>query len=82
MDLNTQEFIEKLDVLWGRLFTYNHALMKRSEDKKLYGSESFVDVIDFYLTSQAQCFIKDLLLNHIILVVKVCFLPHAVFLKV
>ncbi len=65
MDFNIKEYTKLLDLLWGRLFTYNHTLMKRSEDKKLYGSESFTDVIDFYLTSQAQCFIKDLLLNHV-----------------
>lgn len=65
MDFKIKEYTKLLDLLWGRLFTYNHALMKRSEDKKHYGSESFTDVIDFYLTSQAQCFIKDLLLNHV-----------------
>ena len=65
MDFNIKEYIELLNLLWGRLFTYNHSLMKRSENKKLYGTETFIDVIDFYLTSQAQCFIKDMLLNHI-----------------
>lgn len=65
MDFNAKEFIEQLNLFWGRLFTYNHSLMKRSEDEKLYGSESFIDVIDFYLTSQAQCFIKDFLMQHI-----------------
>ena len=61
MDNNIKEFISELDTLWGRLFTYNHALMKRSEDENKFGSESFTDVIDFYLTSQAQCFIKDVM---------------------
>ena len=65
MDTNEKEFINQLNLLWGRLFTYNHALMKRSEDEEQFGSESFIDVIDFYLTSQAQCFIKDILLSHI-----------------
>ena len=64
MDNNIKEFISELDTLWGRLFTYNHALMKRSEDENKFGSESFTDVIDFYLTSQAQCFIKDVMLHH------------------
>ena len=27
MDNNIKEFISELDTLWGRLFTYNHALM-------------------------------------------------------
>ena len=65
MDFNAKDFIEQLDLFWGRLFTYNHTLMKRSEDEKQFGSETFTDVIDFYLTSQAQCFIKDFLLQHI-----------------
>ena len=65
MNFNAKQFIEQLDLFWGRLFTYNHALMKKSEDEKQFGSESFTDVIDFYLTSQAQCFIKDFLLQHI-----------------
>ena len=64
MDNNIKEFISELDTLWGRLFTYNHALMKRSEDENKFGLESFTDVIDFYLTSQAQCFIKDVMLHH------------------
>ena len=65
MDFNAKDFLEQLDSFWGRLFTYNHALMKKSEDEEKFGSESFVDVIDFYLTSQAQDFIKDFLLQHI-----------------
>ncbi len=65
MDFNAKEFIEQLDLFWGRLFTYNHALMKKSEGEKQFGMESFADVIDFYLTSQTQCFIKDFLLQHI-----------------
>ena len=64
MDFNTKEFFEQLDLFWGRLFTYNYDLMKRSEDENQFGSESFTDVIDFYITSQAQCFIKDFLLQH------------------
>ena len=64
MDFNAKEFFEQLDLFWGRLFAYNHALMKRSEDENQFGSESFTDVIDFYITSQAQCFIKDFLLQH------------------
>ncbi len=59
------EFFEHLSVLWGELFDYNHLLMKRSEDDKLYGKENFYDVIDFYLTSQAQSFIKGFLMQHI-----------------
>lgn len=65
MDFDAKEFLMQLDVFWGRLFTYNHILMKRSEDERQFGSESFTDVIDFYLTSQVQCFIKDFLLQHI-----------------
>ncbi len=65
MDFDAKEFLMQLDLFWGRLFTYNHTLMKHSEDEKQFGSESFTDVIDFYLTSQAQCFIKDFLLQHI-----------------
>lgn len=65
MDFNAQEFIEQLNLFWGRLFAYNHALLKKSENEKQFGSESFSDIIDFYLTSQAQCFIKDFLLQHI-----------------
>lgn len=64
MDLNAKDFLNHLSMFWGRLFTYNHTLMKRSEDEKKFGSESFIDVIDFYLTSQAQGFIKDILLHH------------------
>lgn len=52
MDFNAKEFIEQLDLFWGRLFTYNHALMKKSEGEKQFGLESFADVIEFYLTSQ------------------------------
>lgn len=59
MDFNAKEFIEQLNLFGGRLFSYNHLLLKRSEDKSLHGKESFEDIIDFYLTSQAQCFIKD-----------------------
>ena len=65
MDFNAKEFVEQLNLFWGRLFTYNHTLMKRSEDEALYGKESFSDIIDFYLTSQAQSFIKDFFLKHI-----------------
>lgn len=65
MDFDEKEFLMQLDIFWGQLFTYNHTLMKRSEDEKKFGLESFTDVIDFYLTSQAQCFIKDFLLQHI-----------------
>ena len=65
MDVNAKDFIQQLDLFWGQLFTYNHTLMKRSEDDKQFGLESFTDIMDFYLTSQAQCFIKDFLLQHI-----------------
>ncbi len=65
MDFNAQEFIEQLNLFWGRLFAYNHVLLKKSENEKQFGLESFSDIIDFYLTSQAQCFIKDFLLQHI-----------------
>lgn len=65
MDVNSKDFIQQLDLFWGQLFTYNHTLMKRSEDDKQFGLESFTDIMDFYLTSQAQCFIKDFLLQHI-----------------
>lgn len=60
----TQIIVEELNTFWGRLFTYNHALMKRSEDEELFGTESFTDIIDFYLTSQALTFVKDVLLQH------------------
>lgn len=65
MDFDEKEFLMQLDLFWGRLFAYNHSLMKRSEDEQQFGSESFTDVINFYLTSQAQCFVKDFLLQHI-----------------
>lgn len=64
MDLNAKDFIAQLGSFWGKLFTYNHALMKRSEDETKFGSESFTEIIDFYLTSQSLGFIKDLLLRH------------------
>lgn len=64
MDFKIDEFTEQLNIFWGRLFEYNHTLMKRSENEKLYGTESFTDVMNFYLTSQAQCLIKDFLLQH------------------
>lgn len=54
----TQIIVEELNTFWGRLFTYNHALMKRSEDEELFGTESFTDIIDFYLTSQASTSIR------------------------
>lgn len=44
---------------------FESLIMKRSEDDKQFGLESFTDIMDFYLTSQAQCFIKDFLLQHI-----------------
>ena len=65
MKNDTQIIIEELNALWGRLFSYNHALMKRSENEDLFGTESFTDIIDFYLTSQALTFVKDVLLQHI-----------------
>ena len=61
MDFDGEEFLEQLNQFWGGLFSYNHNLMKCSEDESRKGTEAFVDVIDFYLTSQAQCFIKDFL---------------------
>lgn len=64
MDLDEKKLIESLDLFWGRLFTYNHALMKRSEDEKSFGTESFTDIIDFYLTSQAQGLLTDFLMGH------------------
>ena len=64
MNNNVKDFIDELDYLWGRLFAYNHSLLKYSEDESKFGSEPFADVIDFYLTSQAQCFIKDVILHH------------------
>ena len=54
--------VEKLDALWGRLFDYNHSLLKRSGDEKCFGKESFPEVIDFYLTSQSLEVIKGFLL--------------------
>ena len=65
MNFKVEGLVEQLNIFWGQLFTYNHDLMKRSENDKLYGTESFIDVMDFYLTSHAQCFIKDFLLKHI-----------------
>lgn len=65
MVFDGEEFLGQLDLFWGSLFSYNHALMKRSEDESCKGTESFVDIMDFYLTLQAQCFIKDFLLHHI-----------------
>lgn len=64
MDLNAKDFIAQLGSFWGKLFTYNHTLMKRSEDETKFGSESFTEIIDFYLTSQSLGFIKDILLRH------------------
>lgn len=64
-NLIPKEFKNHLSAYWGQLFAYNHALMKRSDDKNLFGTESFTDIIDFYLTSQALSFVKDVLLQHI-----------------
>lgn len=65
MNFDDQETIKIFDSFWGQLFEYNHKLMKCSEGKQQLDSEFFINVIDFYLTSQAQCFIKDLLTEHI-----------------
>ena len=65
MNFDTKELLNQLDMFWGRLFKYNHTLMERSENEALFGKELFSDIIDFYLTSQAQCFIKDFFLKHI-----------------
>lgn len=56
--------IEKLNIIWGQLFDYNHSLLKRSEDKKSFGKESFLEVIDFYLTSQALEVVKGFLMRN------------------
>lgn len=49
----------------GTTVCIQSVLLKKSENEKQFGLESFSDIIDFYLTSQAQCFIKDFLLQHI-----------------
>ena len=51
-------FAQLLDSFWGRLFSFNQILRKRSDDEKLFGSESLSDVMDFYLTTQALEYIK------------------------
>ena len=64
MDFDAKEFLIHLDLFGGRLFTYNHTLIKRSEDEKQLGSESFTDVIDFYLTSQIS-FDRSMLMDYV-----------------
>ena len=54
-----------LDIYWGRLFSYNQTLRKRSDDEKTFGSESLCEVIDFYLTTQAMEYIKGFLMSQI-----------------
>lgn len=58
MGFNIREFLNILNNIWGDIFTYNDTLRMRSDNKKLDGTESFTDIIDFYLTSQAQSFLK------------------------
>lgn len=64
MDFNN-DFTAELNSFWGQLFSYNYYLMNFSKNEALYGSETFQNVMDFYLTSQAISFIKGCLLNHI-----------------
>lgn len=40
----TQIIVEELNTFWGRLFTYNHALMKRSEDEGIIYGEQKLEI--------------------------------------
>lgn len=42
MNFKMEGLVEQLNIFWGQLFTYNHDLMKRSENDKLYGTESLL----------------------------------------
>lgn len=65
MEMNSKEIRNVLNVMFGRLFDYNHKLLELSEDSENGPNATFNQIIDFYLTSQAQCFIKDLLMQHV-----------------
>ena len=63
MDAKTKMQIKEWNEFWGRLFKYNLSLLKKSEKEQDFGKESFENIIDFYLTSQAQALIKGILLQ-------------------
>ena len=50
---------QECDILYGKIYQYNYALMKRSEDLALEDKYSFNDIFDFYITSNMQSWLKN-----------------------
>ena len=65
MDKDSEMFMKNLDVFWGGLFEYNLFLLKKSEKEEEFGKESFEEVMDVYLTAQAQELIKGYLFQQL-----------------
>lgn len=53
-----------LSIIWGNIFKYNLQLNKLSENEEFFGKENFGNIIDFYLTSHALSFLKNILLDN------------------
>jgi len=54
--------MDEANTLFGKLFEYNNKLLRLCNDKTY--TPSFDEVYDFYLTSHAMTFIKNIYFNH------------------
>lgn len=65
MDRNSifNQIIEDINVLFGKIFTYNSKLLSLCNDKNY--EPNFTEIFDFYITSHAMTFLKNFYLGHI-----------------
>ena len=55
---------EECNILFGKVYSYNYQLMKKSEDLSLEGQYQFDDIFSFYISSHAQSWLKNFYYGH------------------
>nr|MBO4517535.1 hypothetical protein [Clostridia bacterium] len=59
------DILEKISELYGKIYKYNSLLLKKSEDLLLENKYDFDDIFDFYITSHALGYLKNLYFGNI-----------------
>lgn len=55
---------EECNILFGKVYSYNYQLMKKSEDLSLERQYQFDDIFSFYISSHAQSWLKNFYYGH------------------
>lgn len=59
------DVLDKISELYGKIYKYNSLLLKKSEDLSLENKYDFDDIFDFYITSHALGYLKNLYFGNI-----------------